>query len=98
MYAIVQCMSKTDNFHGVLQSMQEDTDWLARKAWKTWLSIQNHYQPADSTASRDLTPALKMIKLKKVVNSMPMKILSEISAVEVRFKQFLSKENKDEVV
>ncbi len=87
---MVQCMSKTDNFHHVLQSMQEDVEWPTRKAWKTWLSIHNHYQPMDSTASRDLTMALQQIKLKKDVN--PINILSEISAVEERFKQSLSEE------
>jgi hypothetical protein len=61
--------------------MQEDVDWPTRKAWKTWLSIQNHYQPMDSTSTRDLTMALQKIKLKKDAN--PIKILSEISAVEV---------------
>jgi hypothetical protein len=76
--------------------MQEDMDWPTKKAWKTWLSIQNHYEPMDSTSSRDLTMALQKIKLKKHVN--PMKILSEISAVEVRFKQSLSKKRKIEVV
>jgi hypothetical protein len=96
MDAMVQCMSKTDNFNCILQSMQEDVDWPTRKAWKTWLSIQNHYQPTDSTASRDLTMALQKIKLKKDVN--PMKIMSEISAVEVRFNQSLSKEKKVKVV
>jgi hypothetical protein len=97
MDAMVQCMSKTDNFHLVLQSMQEDVDQPTGKAWKMWLGIQNHYQPMDSTASRDLTIALQKIKLKKDVN--PMKILSEISAVEVRFKQsLLSKEKKVKVV
>jgi hypothetical protein len=50
----------------------------------------------DSTASRDLTMALQKIKLKKDIN--PMKIMSEISAVEVRFKQSLSKEKKVKVV
>jgi hypothetical protein len=40
--------------------------------------------------------ALQKIKLKKDVN--PMKILSQISAVEVRVKQALSKEKKVEVV
>ena len=49
MDAMVQCMSKTDNFHCILQSMQEDADWHTGKAWKTWKSIQNHYQPMDST-------------------------------------------------
>ncbi len=96
MDALVQCMSKTDDFHCVLQSMQEDVDWPTGKAWKTWLSIQNHYQPTDSTASRDLTMALQKIKLKKDVN--PMKIFSEVSGVGVRFKQSLSKEKKVEVV
>jgi hypothetical protein len=64
--------------------MQEDMDWPTGKAWKTWLSIQNHYQPTGTTASRDSTAALQKIKLKKDVN--PMKIMSEISAVEVRFE------------
>jgi hypothetical protein len=76
--------------------MQEDVDWSTGKAWNAWLSIQNHYQPTDSTASRDLKMALQKIKLKKDVN--PMEIMSEISAVEVRFKQSLSKEKKVEVV
>ncbi len=89
-------MSETDDFHCILQSMQEDVIWPTRKAWKTWLSIQNHYQPTDCTASRDLTMALQKIKLKKDVNTM--KIMSEISAVEVRFKQSPSKEKKIEVV
>ncbi len=96
MDAMVQCMSITDNFDCVLQSMQENIDWPTGKAWKTWLIIQNHYQPTDSTISRDLTKALQKIKLKKDVN--PMKIMSEISAVEVRFKQSLSKEKMVEVV
>ncbi len=39
MDAMVQCMSKTDDFHCVLLSMQKDMDWPTRKAWKTWLSI-----------------------------------------------------------
>ncbi len=95
MDAMVQCMSKTDDFHCILQSMQEDVDWPTRKAWKTWLSIQNHYQPTDSTSSRDLTMALQKIKSKKDANLM--KILSEISAVELRFKQSLNKEKKIEV-
>jgi hypothetical protein len=84
MDAMVQCMSKIDNFCHVLQSMQEKLDWPNGKARKTWLSIQNHYQPTDSTASRDLTMALQKIKLKKDVNSMKI-IMSLISAVEVRF-------------
>jgi hypothetical protein len=97
MDAMVQCMlSKMDNFHHVLLSMQEDADWPTGKAWKTWQSIQNHYQPTESTASRDLTTALQKIKLKKDVN--PMKILSQITAVEVKFKQSLSKKKKVEVV
>jgi hypothetical protein len=96
MDAMIQCMIKTDNFHCILQSLQEDADWPTRKAWKAWLSNQNHYQPTDSTSSRDLTMALQKIKLKKDVN--PMKILSEISAVEVRFKHSLIKEKKVEVV
>jgi hypothetical protein len=40
--------------------------------------------------------ALQNIKLKKDVN--PMKILSEISVVELRFKQALSEERKIKVV
>jgi hypothetical protein len=96
MDAIVQCMSNTDDFHHILQSMQEDADWPTGKAWKTWKNIQKHYQPMDSTSARDLTMALQKIKLKKDAN--PMKILSDISAVEVRFKQALSKERKIEVV
>jgi hypothetical protein len=71
-------------------------DWPTKKAWKTWLSIQNHYQPTDSTSSRDLTIALQKNKLKRDAN--PMKILSKISAVEVRFKQSLSKNKKVEVI
>jgi hypothetical protein len=96
MDAMVQCMSEIDTFHCILLSMQEDMNWPTGKACKTWLSIQNHYQPTDTTASRDLTMALQKIKLKKDVY--PMKIMSETSAVEVRFKQSLSKEKKVEVV
>jgi hypothetical protein len=72
------------------------TTWPTRKAWKTWQSIKNHYQPMDTTASRDLTMALQKIKLKKDIN--PMKVLAQISAVEVKFKQSLTKEKKVEVV
>jgi hypothetical protein len=50
----------------------------------------------NSTASRDSTMALQKIKLKKDVN--PVKIMSEISVVEVSFKQSLSKEKKVGVV
>jgi hypothetical protein len=96
MDSIVQCMSDTDNFHRILQSMQEDADWPTGKAWKTWKNIQKHYQPMDSTSARYLTMALQKIKLKK--DAKPIKILSDISAVEVRFKQALSKERKIEVV
>ncbi len=92
----MQCISKIDDFHCVLLSMKEDVDWPTRKAWKTWQSIQNHYQPTDTTASRDLTMALQKIKLKKDIN--PMKILAQMSAVEVKFKQSLSKEKKVELV
>ncbi len=67
MDAMVQCMSKIDNFHCILLNMQEDVNWPTKNAWKTWLSIQNHYQPTDTTASRDLTMALQKIKLKKDV-------------------------------
>ena len=59
MDAMVQCMGNMDNFHRVLPSMKEDADWPTRKAWKTWQSITNHYQPTDTTASRDLTMALQ---------------------------------------
>ncbi len=55
-----------------------------------------YYQPTDTTASRDLSTALQKIKLKKDVN--PIKILSQISAVEVKLKQSLSKERKIELV
>ncbi len=96
MDAILQCMSKMDNFHCILLSMKEDVDWPTGKAWKIWQSIQNHNQPTDTTASRDLSMVLQKIKLKKDVN--PMKILAQISAVEVKFKQSLSKEKKVEVV
>jgi hypothetical protein len=96
MDAMVQCMSEMDDFHCILLSMKGDVDWPTGKAWKTWQSIQNHYQPMDTTTSRDLTMALQKIKLKKDVN--PMKILAQISAVEVNFKQSLSKEKKIEVV
>jgi hypothetical protein len=89
-------MSDTDNFHHVLQTVQEDADWPTRKAWKTWKNIQKHYQPMDSTSARDLTMALQKIKSKKDAD--PMKILLDISAVEVRFKQALSKERKIEAV
>jgi hypothetical protein len=96
MDAMVQCMSKMDNFHRVLLSMKEDADWPTGKAWKTWQSIKNNYQPMDTTASRDLTIALQKIKLKNDIN--PMKILAQISAVEVKFKQSLTKDKKVEVV
>jgi hypothetical protein len=36
MDAMVQCMSKMDDFHRVLLSMKEDVDWPTGKAWKTW--------------------------------------------------------------
>jgi hypothetical protein len=89
-------MSKMENFHCILLRMKEDVDWPIRKAWKTWQSIQNHYQPTDTTASRDVTMALQEIKLKEDINHM--KILAQISAIEVKFKQSLSKEKKVEVV
>ncbi len=95
MDAMVQRMGKIDNFHHVLLFMKEDVDWPTRKAWKTWQSIKNHYQPTDTTASRDLTLALQKIKLRKDVD--PMKIMAQISAVEVKFKQTLAKEKKVEV-
>jgi hypothetical protein len=62
MDAMVQCMGKMDDFHRVLLRMKEDADWPTGKAWKTWQSIKNHYQPTDTTASRDLTLALQKIK------------------------------------
>ncbi len=80
-------MSKMDDFHCVLPSMKEEVNWPSRKAWKTWQSIQDHYQPMDTTASRDLSMALQKIKLKKDVN--PMKILAQISVVKVKLKQSL---------
>ncbi len=43
MDALVQCMSDTDDFHRILQSMKKDANWLCRKAWKTWKIIQKHY-------------------------------------------------------
>jgi hypothetical protein len=80
MDALVQCMSDTDDFHCILQSMHKDVNWPCGKAWKTW----KHYQPKDTTSARDLSSALQNIKLKKNVN--PIKILSDISAIEVRLK------------
>jgi hypothetical protein len=80
MDAMVQCMSKMDNFHCILLSMQEDADWPSGKAWKTWQSIQNHYQPMDTTTSRDLTTASQKIKLKKDVDPMNENSVSDISA------------------
>jgi hypothetical protein len=76
--------------------MHEDVDWPTRKAWKTWQSIKNHYQPTDTSASRDLALALQKIKLRRDVD--PMKIMSQLSVVEIKFKQTLSKEKKVEVV
>jgi hypothetical protein len=58
--------------------------------------IQEHDQPKDSTSTRNLTSALQKIKLKK--NTNPMKILSDVSAVEARFKKTLDEERKIEVV
>jgi hypothetical protein len=96
MDAMVQCMDDMDKFHRVLLSMKEDADWATRKAWKIWQSIKNHYQPTDTTASRDLTLALQKIRLRRDVH--PMKIMSQLSAIEIKFKQTLSKEKKVEVV
>ncbi len=95
MDAMVQHMGNMDDFLCVLLSMKEDVDWPTKKAWKTWQSIKNHYQPTDTTASRDFTLALQ-IKLRRDVD--PMKIMPQLSAVEVKFKQTLSKEKKVEVV
>jgi hypothetical protein len=69
---------------------------LVQKTWKTWKVIQEHYQPKDMTSARDLTSALHKIKLKKYTN--PMKLLSDVSVIEVRFKKTLNKERKIEVV
>ncbi len=96
MDAMVQCVGKLDNFHRVLLSMKEDADWPTGKAWKTWQSIKNHYQPTDTTASRDLTLALQKIKLRRDVA--PMKIILQLSAVEVKFKQTLFIEKKVQIV
>jgi hypothetical protein len=60
--------------------MNEDADWPSVKAWKAWKSIQEHYQPEDSTVARDLMSALQKIKLKRKSNSM--KILIDVLAVE----------------
>jgi hypothetical protein len=93
---MVQSMSDTDKFYCFLQIMNKDADWPCGKAWKTWKNIQKHYQPKDSTSTRDLTSALHKIKLKK--NTNPMKILSDISAVQVRFKKTLNKERKIKIM
>ena len=95
MDAMVQHMGNMDDFLCVLLSMKEDVDWPTKKAWKTWQSIKNHYQPTDTTASRDLTLALQKIRLRRDVH--PMKIMSQLSAIEIKFKQTLSKEKKVEV-
>jgi hypothetical protein len=76
--------------------MIKDADWPGGKAWKTWKIIQEYYQLKDSTSARDLTSALHNIRLKK--NTNPMKIVSDILAVEVRFKKTLNEERKIEVV
>ncbi len=96
MDAMVQCKGEMDDFHHFLLSMKEDADWPTGKAWKTWQSIRNHYKPMDTTASRDLTLAVQKIKLRK--DGDPLKIMSQISACEVKFKQSLARENKVEVV
>jgi hypothetical protein len=75
--------------------MNKDLNWPCRKAWKTWKIIQEHYQPKNSTSTKDLLSVLQKIKLKK---SIRMKILSDISAVEVRFKKSLNEKRKIEVV
>jgi hypothetical protein len=66
------------------------------KASKTWKIIQECFQPKDSTSARDLTSALQKIQLK--MNTNPIKILSDISVVEIRFKKTLDEERKIEVV
>jgi hypothetical protein len=75
--------------------MNRDANLPFGKTWKTWKIIQEHYQLEDSAAARDLMSAQK-IKLKKYTNSM--KILSNISVVEVRFKKTLDEQRKIEVV
>ncbi len=94
--APVQSMSDTDNFHHILQNMKEDASWPSGKAWKTWRNIQKHYQPADDTTARDVTSALCKIKLKKHDN--PVKILNDISAIEIRYKKTLYEERMIEIV
>ncbi len=96
MDVMVQCMSKINDFHCIFKACKKMWIGLPERHGTTWLSIQNHYQLMDSTSARDLRMALQKIKLKKDVN--PMKILSKISVVEVRFKQALIKERKIEVV
>jgi hypothetical protein len=96
MDAIGQCMCDTNDFHCILQSMNKDAQWLNGKAWKTWKIIQEYYQSKDDASARDLLSALQKIKLQKNANLM--KILADISAVEVRFKKALSEERKIEVV
>ena len=96
MDALVQCMSDTDNFHHILQSMNKDVNWPCGKAWKARKIIQKHYQPKDNTSARDLLSALQKIKLKK--NANPMKTLSDISAVAVNFKKPIHNGRKIEVV
>jgi hypothetical protein len=97
MDALVQCMSDTDNFHHILQSMNKDVNWPCGKALKARKIIQKHYQPKDSTSARDLLSALQKIKLKK--NANPMKNpLSDISVVAVNFKKLIHNGTKIEVV
>jgi hypothetical protein len=69
---------------------------LVERHGYTWKNIQKHNQPKDSTSARDLMSALPKIKLKK--NTNPMRILSDISAIEIRFKKTLNKERKVEVM
>jgi hypothetical protein len=92
MDALVQSMSDTDDFHCIFKSMNVDADWPSGKAWKAWKSIEKHFQPENSTAVRDWTSAL----LKR--NSNPMKTLSVISAVKVRFKKTLNEWRKIEFI
>jgi hypothetical protein len=66
--------------------------------WKGLKDLKDHprtYQPKDSTSARDLTSVLHKIKLK---NTNPMKILSDVSADEVRFEKTLDEERKIEAV
>jgi hypothetical protein len=94
--ALVQSMSGTDDFHHILQSMKEDANWPSGNTWKTWRNIQKHCYTAASTTARDMTSALHKIKLKK--NTNPMKTLTAISAIEIRYKKTLNEERMIEIM